>query len=431
MEKLNNTIEQNILNDIKNNFIFISDLIGISIYSLDNKYLGKIRDLVATSKETYPRITGFITKENVFSWIQIRNILPNRMVVIDNAGTNLTSALQEDEFLLKETLLDKQIVDISGSKVVRVNDLHILKENLTLWLVHVDIGFKGILRRMGWLNLITGIIQWLFSYEMKDKYISWKYVQPISSAGFNKNPVQLKIPQTKLIELHPADLADIISELGSDEKIVMFKSLDTKTAARTLMELDKKIRITVAESMDKETLSALLNEMPVDEAVDLLNELTPRLVNQALHLMNKERVSQIRDLISHSDNIAGSIMNTDFISVPSTFTVEQALSKIKELSKKYESIYYTYVCDEKDILIGVTTIRQLINADPVKPVLELMKKRLVKVRVDTSKKTVSQLFMKYNFDVIPVVDKQNKILGIITLKDALESTYPELTKQTI
>jgi CBS domain-containing protein len=426
-----NSAPINLNSELSRNFIFLSEIIGISVYDSNNKFIGKISDLVATPREIYPKITAVVIGKKLYPWLKVKTILKNKMLVIDTDLSESSITIQETDFLIKDIFWDKQIVDISGSKVVRVNDLHLLKENSNLWLAHVDIGFKGLLRRLGWLKPFEFVSLWLFSYEIKDRFISWKYVQPISEQNIVKTPLQLKIPHARLNEIHPADLAEILVDLGSEERIIILESLDTKTAAKTLQELPKNIRIIVAESLNKQTFAAILDEMAVDESVDLLYELPAKLINQLFHVMtDKDKIIQIKDLLVHPERIAGSIMNTEYNSVPNTFTVEQTLIRLKEKLPEIESIYYTYVTDEKETLVGVITIRKLLINDPAKPITEIMRKRVVKVRVETDKRDVAQLFLKYNFDVIPVVDKQNKIKGIITLKDSLESAYPQIKEQT-
>jgi len=170
----------------------------------------------------------------------------------------------------------------------------------------------------------------------------------------------------------------------------------------------------------------ILSFMPIDETVDLLGETSERAQHSILALMKKDKAAEIKNLLTHSEKIAGALMNTEFISVPVTWTLEQTQALIKEKSKTAESIYYIYITDEKGALAGAITYRDILQNEPLKPIAEVMKKRVTKVRIDTDRKKVAQMFVKYNFNVLPVVDKQNKLKGIITIKDALEAAYPEI-----
>jgi len=229
-----------------------------------------------------------------------------------------------------------------------------------------------------------------------------------------------------LAELHPAELADIIIDLGNDERITILKSLDNATAASTFQELPLKIRVQIAESIDQKHLLDLLNEMAMDEVVDLLSQLPKKKVSALCARMPNEKVNQICNLLSHAQNIAGSIMNTEFIAVKHNLTAGLVLEKIKKEVKKRESIYYIYVLDDNDTLAGVVTLQQLLMAIPEKIISEFMRKRVAKVKVDTNIKDVAEVFYKYNFTVVPVVDKSNKIQGIITIKDAFEAVFHQV-----
>lgn len=413
-------------------FIYMSQIIGMPVIDLSvNKRIGYVKDLVAIHRESYYKVDALIIRRNIFSkkiclqWLHVKRIVENKAVYIDNFNNSPDHnyGLHENEILLKETFWDKQIVDISGAKVVRINDLHLLKEELNLWVVHMDVSIKGLLRRLGVDTLIASIMRFLFSYEFKDKLVSWKYVQAIVPS--KSESLQLKVSYSKLSEVHPAELADILIDLGIEERMIVFRGLDSATASKALQELPLKVRIQVTELLTNEQFSAIANEMPMDELVDLLAALPKKKFNSFLSTFSKEKVIQIKDLKEHSSHIAGSIMNTEFVSIKHNTPAGEVLKKIVS-GTKVESIYYIYVLDDNDALSGVVTLRQLLTAPPEKPVAEFMRKKVIRVKIDTDNKAVSSIFLKYNFNVVPVVDKQNKIKGIITMKDAIESTFPEM-----
>jgi len=424
------------MNQLKKIFIYLSEIIRLPVVdSNSKKVIGYTADVVATLREMYPRINALIVRKKMSSekfylaWNSVRELVENKAIFVSGLpGTPENKfSLSENEILLRETFWDKQIVDISGSKVVRVNDLHLLKENSNLWVAHMDVGFKGFLRRLGWLRLVEFVSRWLFSYEMKDKFISWKYVQPITTSD---KSLCLKIPHSKLAELHPADLADILLDLGTDERITIFAALDDSTAAKTFLELPLKIRLQIASALNYERFAHIINEMPMDEVTDLLPNFPKKTINLLFKLLPHEKVVQIKDLMGHSEHVAGSLMNIEFITVRHNLTAGDILNKIKTEHRKVESIYYLFVVDDSDSLIGVLTLKHLLLADPNTPVSQLMRKRVVKVRVDTDIKEVARVFYKYNFYIVPVTDKQNKIKGIITMKDALESIFPEMKEES-
>ena len=320
-------------------------------------------------------------------------------------------------------------MDISGSKVVRVNDLHILKDGIKLWMVHVDVGFKGILRRLGWLRFFTSAVRWLFAYELKDKFIQWKYVQQVTTPEYSER-LSLKIPHSKLSQLHPADLADILVELGAEERLLIFSSFDDNTASDILQELPLKMRLLIAKSLEIDRLARILDETPMDEVVDLMDELPRDTVTAVFGLLPEEKVRQIQELSRYTDRIAGSLMNTEFVHADAAHTVRKVLAGIRKVAEDIESIYYVYVLDENDVPVGVLTLKQLLVADSKKHVGEIMRANVVRVKINDNIKTVAEIFYKYNFTVVPVVDQYDRIQGIITMKDALESVFPEIREET-
>lgn len=421
------------MNVWQHNFIFLSQLTGIPVIDqATGKRIGTTVDIVASLKDTYPKAAAVVMRAGALGerkhvpWRNVRRVEEGRAIYVDAPAAGERPA--ENEILLRDTFWDKQIVDISGSKVVRVNDLHLLREEQNLWVVHMDIGLKGLIRRLGWTRPVDFILRWLFSYELKDKLISWKFVQPISSTQ-GADLLSLKLTGSRLSELHPADLADILIDLGTDERVVILKTLDTVTAASTFTELPLKMRLQVAETLELGQLAPIVGEMQVDEAVDLIARLPRRKVNSLFAQLPPDRVTQIRGLLDLSERTAGSIVNTQFISVQLSQTAGQVLEKIRAEGKNKETVYYVYVTDDSGSLAGVATLRQLLTAPPERPVSELMRKRVVKTRIDADVKTVAEIFYKYDFTVVPVVDRGNKLLGIISIKDAFEAVFPEIREE--
>jgi CBS domain-containing protein/sporulation protein YlmC with PRC-barrel domain len=411
----------------------LSQIINLPVRdSMTGARLGRASDLVATLRETYPIVTGLVMKfrgargRYYLPWDNVRKLAARKSIEVDKLPRLLERDFESgNEILLRDSFLDRQVVDISGAKVVRVNDLHLLKEQSKLWVVHMDVGFKGLLRRLGWLKPYNSIFKWLFSYELRDKLIAWRYVQPITPATVSQS-LQLKVDHAKVSELLPADLSDILEDLGVDEREALFDSLDDSIAAGTLQELPLKIRIQMAESLSQARLARIINEMPTDEVVDLLAKLNKKLVNSLFKLLPSDKVTQIKDLLKHSEDLAGAIMNPQFIVTSPGATAGDVIARIKKEADETESLHYVYVVEDNGALIGVITLRQLLTTDLDQRVSEFMRKRPVKVHVDTDVKEVAQIFSKYDFDLVPVVDKKNKILGIITMKDAFESVYSKI-----
>jgi magnesium transporter len=425
------------------NFIYLSEVIGLPLINVsDNREIGRIADLSAATGQVYPKITGMIVevkggKETAYiPWNKARKIVPQRNITIDYSTqtSNGNSKASENEILLKKTFLDKQIISTSGYKVVRVNDLHLLvdnstKENPNLWLVHIDIGVKGLLRRLGWLGFFNPAFKWIVSRDMKDKFVSWKYVQPTTTTDVYGS-LHLKIDSSKLSEIHPADLADIVEDLGTDERVSLIESLDYGTAAATLQELPLRIRVQLAETLSTEKLGQIINEMQMDEAVDLLDEISSEQRTAVYTVLSQDKVVEIKELSKLSAYSVGSIMNTDFITAKISQSVKDVLEIVRSECDKAELLYYIYVLDKEEHLKGVLTLRQLLSSKHDTIVSDIMIENVISVKIDTSIKRVAQIFFKYNFEAIPVIDDDNKVQGIVTLRDTLESVFPEVKEES-
>jgi magnesium transporter len=425
------------MNNLQGTFFFLSQIIKIPVIDFaTGKRIGTTVDILAEFKEMYPKVSGLIVyqaklrKKFYVPWKNVKKVIEDKAICIEVTPDLFQpdNKVPEEEILLKEILLDKQIVDVNGSKVVRVNDLHLLREDFKLWVVHVDVGITGLLRRLGCLRFFNFVVKLISSVELEDRFISWKFVQPITPA-IGYEALSLKVHHSRLAELHPAELADIIIDLGLEERIDILKSLDNVTAARTFQELPLKIRLQIAGLLPHEQLVNIIKEMAIDEVVDLLRELPQRKRNAVLNHLPQDKDGQVSRLLSLSERIAGSLMNTEFIAVKHNLSAAAVLDKIKNESHKKESIYYIYVLDDNDALTGMVTLRQLLTASPEKIISEFMHKRVVKVRVETHIKDVVEVFYKYDFTVIPVVDKQNKIQGIITMKDAFEAVFRQIREE--
>jgi CBS domain-containing protein/sporulation protein YlmC with PRC-barrel domain len=424
------------------NFIYLSEILNLPVYESDrDKKIGHITDLASTTSQVFPRITGVLanvkhTRGPVYiPWANVRIGAFQKRITVDRSalGSNGVSKASESEILIGKTFLDKQIISTSGYKLVRVNDLQLLvdsssKENPNLWLVHIDIGFKGLIRRLGWLTIVNAVVRWLLGRDLKDKFVSWKYVQATATANVYGS-MHLQVDSSKLSDFHPADLADVLEELGTDERTTLVESLEAPIAAATLQEMPMNVRVQIAESLGTEKLAGIISEMQMDEIVDLLDELSDEKRVALYTALPHEKISEIRDLARLSEFGIGSIMNTDFIVVKDTQTVKEVMKTVKQESKKAELVYYVYVADEQEHLKGMVTLRSLLTAKSGTLIADIMKENLISVELEWTVKRVAQLFFKYNFEAIPVVNEEGKIQGIITMRDALKSVFPEIKKE--
>jgi Mg/Co/Ni transporter MgtE (contains CBS domain) len=423
-------------------FSYLSEFIHLPVVRVsDNKRIGKLIDLAATTSQVYPRVTGLMvrthrTKPPVYiSWSNVKRMVFKEHIAVEDSAmdSEQQGRAAENEILICKTFLDKQIISTSGYKIVRVNDLQLLiedkaKESTNLWVVHIDIGTKGILRRLGFLRPVNAAFRWVTDRDIKDEFVSWKYVQPTATTSVYAS-VQLKTDASKLSEIHPADLADIIEDLGTDERIILIESLDHFTAAQTLQEIQFKNRLQIIETMEPFKLAPIINEMQMDEAVDLLDACDVQKRQAVYAMLSVEKVTELKELSKLSRYSVGSIMNTDFITAKPTEKAGTVLERIRVECEKLEMYRYAYILDDDGRLKGVVSLRNLLMSDAKMFIADIMTEQPISVQIDTRIRRVAKLFFKYNFEAIPVVDDDDTLQGLVSYRDAVASLYPEIKEE--
>jgi len=411
-------------------FLFLSQILGKKILDASGRKCGRVLDLIVSVAELYPLVTGVLYRSrrgetpHRLSWDRVREVRDALRIEALQEGDSPEGALREAEVLLKDSLLDKQIVDTDGAKILRVNDLHLLRVNSSLRLVHVDVGLRGLMRRVGLERATEKFFQWFFDYQLRDNLIPWRVVQPLSAPDL----LRLKISQNRLAQLHPADLADIIEELDINKRTEVFQALDVETAAEALEETDPKIQVHLIENLHPAKASDIIEEMSPSEAADLLGDLPKEKAEGILKEMEQEIAEDVKGLLVHPEEEAGGLMTTSFPVFPPGTTVKEALNFLRREAENLDVIYYLYVADEGGHLLGVTSLRDLLMANPEAVLGDLMEPRIVSVGVEEEKEEIAALFAKYAFKAIPVVDEQRRLKGVITFRNLLEVVAPQLGK---
>jgi magnesium transporter len=407
-------------------FLFLSDLLGRGVTSPEGP-IGRLADLKIALGDSFPRVAAIVLRRRrkkrllELDWTEVESC-DERAVTLKPAAAGRLRPLKvgREELLLRDDLLDKQVVDTLGARIERVNDVHLLVVKNDLRVVHVDFGARGLLRRLGWLKAIDRAMTWLFSYQIKERMIAWKFIQPLSADPVKGN-LKLNVTARKIHELHPSDLADIIEELGSVNRSSLFGSLDLQTAALTLEEVDDpKLQASLIEAAPAERASDLLEEMAPDEATDLLADMPEDKKRRLIGTMDDAPRRAVLDLLRFKEGTAGSIMTKDFFAVGRETTVEQAIGEFRKTTCPLESAAYIYVTGPDRRLIGVCTLRHLLVADKDAALGSLMNPHLVTVEPGEKVDEVTSLFRKYKFLSLPVVDRERVLQGIITLKDILQ-----------
>jgi len=403
---------------------YLSDIQNRKVLGPSGDEVAKLADVAVVPTGQFPPVQWAIlaTKsgEQAIRWSDLTSEVGHYRVRVP-LDELIKAGLPDDALRLHRDLMDKQIVDTHGAKVVRVNDLQLEEAGGQLRLVGADVGLRGLLRRVGGERIAEGIAG-VVGRKLPRGIIPWHLVQPIDT-GDAAN-VRLTVPHAKLALLHPADIADIVEDMSADERRAVFEQLDVETAAETLAEIDPEMQVEIVGDLDEERAADILEEMAPDEAADLLQDLSAERREELVDLMEEEEGAEVEELLSHSENSAGGIMTTDFVALPRELSAAAAIDRLREMKPDPELAYYLYVIDAEGRLDGVVSLRDLVVASPEELLVSIMDPHILKVEVSTPKEDVASLIAKYDLLAVPVVDAQQKLLGIVTVDDVVELMLP-------
>ncbi len=410
---------------------FVSELMGRKVTDIDGNTVGTLADIIANQANIpIPKITSLkIKKGSSYLSVPVADVasLFAPVIPLNLRGEKIAEYSEaNDDLNLVEDVLDKQIIDTNGVRVVRVNDLEITRVNGEFYVSNVDIGGTGILRRLGIKRAIPSMSS-KAAGVLPSGMISWEDVELLT----HDEPMRLKVPSDKLSVLHPADLAEILSDLNRQEGSKLLESLDDETLADTLEEVEPDFQASLVEQLSNERIADVLEEMSPDEAADLLAELPEDRSEELLNLMEKDEAADVRKLLTFPENSAGGIMNTEFVTLPVDLTAGQAISRLRDTANEAETVYYLYVTDERSHLLGVFSLRQLVLANPRTRIKDFMETHLITVDLTDDQDHCAQIISKYNLLAVPVVDKENVVHGIVTADDALDKIIPTAWKKRL
>ncbi len=412
--------------------LYASEFIGRPVVDVDGKRLGKLRDLLAIrhGEVPHPQLVAIEVKQHSGSvFIPMHEVaaLISLAIPLKKKFSEITQYHPQPEDLhLVRDVLDKQIIDTDGMRVVRVNDLELTRVNGSVYVANVDISGVGLIRRLGLGSLADRLTARPRSSELPS-IISWDNIELLSS----DQPMRLKVPTSKMADLHPADLAEILSDLTRQEGSKILETLDIETLADTLEEVEPDFQASLIERMPDDRVADVLEEMAPDEAADLLAELPQDRKHELLKLMQDDEAEDVRKLLTYPEDTAGGIMNTEYFIVPAYFKASQVMERLRETAPEAETIYYIYVADQDEHLLGVFSLRQLVLAQPDALVIDFMEKRVVTVDLMDSQDDIAQVVSKYNLLAVPVVDEQKRMHGIVTADDALDKIIPTAWKKRL
>jgi magnesium transporter len=402
---------------------FISELVGRQA-TINDLPIGKVADfLVGKPDDAFPQVDALVIKTAQglrFAPIEtVADVDRNGNVALTIAPTQAAPSEKEELYLVAD-LLDKQIVDVDGRKIVRINDIELADAGGRLRVVAADVGIGGLLRRLGLRSIGR---RWVARTRREPRsMIAWDSVAPIRDV--NPSQVRLSVKASRLARLHPSELAEIIGELSSHEAAAVVGQLDDETAADAFEHLDAETQKTLIEDIGTERAADIIEEMDADDAADLLAELPEEQQMELLAEMNTYTAQELRTLVKYPEDTAGGLMTTDYLWVYPHRTTEATIRKIREIAPVSEFIYYLYVLDKQDHLLGVLSLRTLLLALPTAFLDRIMETDLVTVAPDAPAVDVASTIAKYDLLAVPVVDEQGKMLGVVTVDDAIDAIMP-------
>ncbi|MBQ9021317.1 MAG: magnesium transporter [Eggerthellaceae bacterium] len=404
--------------------LYLSQMLGKPVIDADGEKIGSISDLAIQTGEVFPRITSLAFKGpgNVpfmVSWRKYVDAFDGDAVHLSVESTGIRfSYLQPEEVLLARDLLNRQIVDTQGMKVVRVNDLKLSESGSQLRLLGAEVGIRGILRGLApWIENAGVAIAKAFGRKIDEDIIAWNYMDLLDR---DLSKVQLSVSHTRLSELHPADVADILEQLDPAQRAAVFAHLDDERADDVISELEDEFQADVIEDMDEARGAKLLSGMDPDDAADIVRDLPYEKAERLLQLMGVEDAEDIRHLLGYRDETAGGMMTLQYVAMKEDDTVEDAVRALRDLPEDHPTVHYLYVLDDYGKLTGVLSLRTLVLAAPETPLSDIMFVDIITALPDESEEDVADNIAKYNLLAMPVVDEHGKMLGIVTFDDALE-----------
>ncbi len=409
--------------------VFSSEIIKKPVLDPKGEEIGRVKDLVIVKGDTLPKINALIIERKkklfILPWKEL-NIFNKRIISSKVYKEGIQKyEFNEEDLLIVRDILDKQIVDVNGAKVVRVNDVKLEGLNTDAVLVAIDVGLRGIMRRLGVERGGEDLFR-VFKKSLSYSLISWNYLQPLEP---KLTKISLTVPRQILSELHPADIADIISSVSRKEGANFFDDLDVEQAAEALSELETGVQRDIISKMGSEKASEIVEMMPPDEAADILSELPAEKTKEILENIEKDEAEDIQELLGHEEDTAGGLMTNEYIAYPPDMTIQEASDRFKVDAKDVETVYYIYILDKDEKLMGVASLREMLLGEPDCILADIMETNVKTVMPGDDEMVVAAIISKYNLIAIPVVDESGFMHGIVTVDDIIDIILPPAAKR--
>lgn len=401
--------------------VALTELLGAPVVDPSGAVAGRVRGLAIAPQEDPVRIAGLVVRTRQGDRLLSRDALQSvegrsvRSLLAPAEWKELSGNGAEGYLLLERDLLDQQIIDVHGRKVVRVNDVDLepvpINHHVALRVTGVDVGARGAVRR-----LLKGVVPWPALRPLLEKIppriIPWEFVDLIETDPARR--VKLRIEHARLSKLHPADIADILEELAPAEREAVFESLDEGVAAEALEEVDPKMQVSLVESLDSDHAADIVEEMDPSAAADLLADLPQETSEEILEEMGEEERESVEELLEHAENTAAGRMTTYFLSFGPQAKACDTIQSLYTFEGSRETLSTFYLVDESNKLIGTVPLVSVAIAPPTTPLQDIASPELIFCQLETSEDEVVELFDKYNLLSLPVLDEKGELMGIIT-----------------
>lgn len=407
--------------------LYLSQVLGRPIRDLEGERVATIKDvIVRLGEHDHPPVTGVVARYRRRDFFLSRwriTDLSDRGVRLDSDILDLRPFVRrESEVLLARDVLDKQLIDVDGKRVVRVNDVQLIEAGGDWRVTGADVSLQGLWRRLAPAGLMAS--------KRAVEVLDWSDVGYLATDAAT---VQLKSSSGKLARLHPVEIARLAEALSYHHGSEVVESLDDETAAETLEEMPAERQVRIIGDMDEERAADILEWMSPDEAADVLGDLPEEKAEELLGLMDDQEQADVAELLPYEDDTAGGLMTTEFVTLPRDLTAGAALARLREMAETPNMIYYLYVVEGEGSwsLVGVIALRNLILANQEMPLADVMRTDIQTAGPNEPAKEVAQRMAEYNLLALPVVDEAGDILGIITVDDAMEILLPKDWRQRL
>jgi magnesium transporter len=398
---------------------FLSEILGRRVF-LRTEQVGRLGDMVIVETGKIPEVSHFVVERSfgypalLVPWQKISLISNTEIVIDDTDAAAYEGAPAPGSILLKDHILDKKILDMDDHEVEVVYDVKLILQGDKLYAGEVDFSRYRLLRRMG-LKKVANFFQ---RHHEESATVSWLYVQPLPEhIGSFSGHVKLNVLKENIHDIHPVDLADILEELDSNQRLALFNELEPEHASDTLEEVEPRVQRELIGAMEKERAAELISDMSPAQAADVLAALPTDEADELLTLMDQENVPKVQQIIDKHDENILLYATTEFVRQPPIALAKDVIDSYRQLARDKEVVMYVYVTDDNGLLLGVVDVRELIMADDDQTLAEIMTDNVIALSPEDTLRDAIEMFERYGFRAMPVSDEEDRILGVVSYRN--------------